>query len=137
MTRLMTLGDLCQLAHPTNGNARQIRLCVRTEADLHDLATWGDGFPAEARAEWGEYLIREWIARGKPGEAAQIARDPVYRDVISMDVLVMSGAEDEIAARRRLLYAAGQPMDVGAQASEFDEIDHMAAWSEMPMGGAH
>ncbi len=132
MSRIMTFADLCRLAHPTNGNAAQLRLCVHTDDDLHHLATFGDAFGPEARRDLGEYLIGAWLARGKPEEARCIARDPAYCDVVSTEALRRCGADDIIAYRRRM---GMEPINVAAMLDEDDEIDRTIAYGEMP-GGA-
>ncbi len=130
-----TFADICERAHPTNGNARALALMVRSDADLHMLTTCADAFSDEARAELGNALIATWAARGNLGEAACIARDPAFCEVISDESVRRSGARDMIAARRRRNVAAMVAMDVGADANGLDEIDRLAHWSEMP-GGA-
>lgn len=130
-----TFADVCKLAHPTDGNARQLRIMVQTRADLHYLATMGEAFGPEARGELGDSLIAAWIeVYNDIGEAQGVARDPVYRDVVSMESLIRCGAQDEIAARKRALLLASEPMPA-AGPDTFDEIDHLAHWSEMPGGG--
>ena len=121
--------DLCQRAHPVNGNARALFAMIETDADLHYLAAAADGFSEEARAELGDRLIAAWCARGNRGEAAVVARDPVFRDVVSMSALVMSGATEEVNERRRKLIMDCVRVD-SADADSMDEIDHLSHWSE-------
>ena len=127
--------EVCERAHPTNGNAKALYAMVGSIADIYRLAQIGEAFGPEARRELGDGMIAWLIANGHQGESAIIARDPAYRDVVSMASLVASGAVEEVAARRRLMYSGCVAVD-GAGGFETDEdAERQVQWGEMPAIG--
>lgn len=135
MTRIMTFADICERAHPTAGNARVLFAIADDDADLHELCAMGAAFEPATRRELGAALVRCWLARGKPSEARAIARDPAYRDLLSIADLYSCGAQDEIAHRRRQNLTPIPAGDLMDALDDMDEIDLMGHYSEMPGGG--
>ena len=123
--------EVCQRAHPTNGNARTLYAMVETIADIYRLAQMGEAFGPEARRELGDGLIAWLVAHDQQGEAGVIARDPAYRDVVSISALVMSGATEEVNERRRKLIMDCVQVDNAGGFETDEESERQIQWGEM------
>jgi hypothetical protein len=130
-----TFADVCERAHPTDGNARTLLRMARSEDDVNDLVVRAQAFSAEARAALGEVLIDDYLAAGLTGRARMIATDPVFRDIIGDDYLRRAGARDELAHRRRKRWASA-PVDVDTDATWMDDMDAEHDARHDAVGGA-
>lgn len=124
--------EICERAHPTNGNARALYAMVNSIDDIFRLAEMGEAFGPEARGELGDGLIARLIADGEQGYAAIIARDPAYRDVVSMASLIASGAKEEVAARKRRMFAEAIPVANAGGFESDEDAEQQVQWGEMP-----